>query len=225
MGLELGVLLADDRRLAEAGEAIRSLAREPSGAALFLMDDGARAASAPLMMELLEAGVEVALCAADAEARGVLPVDGGPRFGSQYDHAVMVRDARRVVALTGDGHRDDHAPPAGAGRRVVRVRLTRDVRDGKTAQALRSAVGYAACDLDVVIAVEPPARAILDALAARSAVVSPGSGNLPQGSRLLQSSLLQLPEAVLRAVGTLRGLGHRIAPASDAPPGHLEVTW
>jgi hypothetical protein len=87
----------------------------------------------------------------------------------------------------------------------VRVRLTRDARHPKTAQALRSAVGYAACDLDVVIAVEPAAGALLAALR------DGASGDLPQ--------------PVLRALGTLRGLGHRVAPADDAPPGHLEVTW
>jgi hypothetical protein len=196
MGLELGVLLADASRLDAALDVLDG-ARD---AALFLMDSGVEVAHDPRLAALADADVEIALCAMDAEARGVAPAEHGPRFGSQYDHARLVRDAARVVALTGTGFVDDHRPPPG--RRTVRVRLTRDARDGKTAQALRSAVGYAACDLDVVIAVEPPARALLAAN---------GNGNLPQ--------------PVLRALGTLRGLGHRIAPAGDAPPAHLEVTW
>jgi hypothetical protein len=199
MGLELGVLLADERLLERAMASLRAPAVEPREAGLFLMDEGVRAARAPLV-ELLESGVDVSLCAGDAEARGVSPFDGGPRFGSQYDHAVLVRDARRFVALTGTGHTDEHAPPPG--RRAVRVRLTRAAGDPKTAQALRSAVGYAAGGLDVVIAVEPAARAIL---------AGAGCGDLPQPIR--------------RALGTLRALGHRIAPAGDAPPGDLEVTW
>ena len=174
MGLELGVLLADAASLDAALAVLARSAIDSRDAALFLMDDGVRAAGDARLAALGDAGVELSLCAMDAEARGILPQARGPRFGSQHDHAAMVRDARRVVALTGDG---------------------------KTAQALRSAVGYAACGLDVIVAVEPPAVGVL------------------------HSSYGNLPQAILRAIGTLRGLGHRIAPADDAPPAHLEITW
>src|SRR5689334_23831325 len=101
------------------------------------MDDGVRAASEARLVAAIDDGLEATLCAMDAEARGVAPVAGGPRFGSQWDHACMVRDARRVVAMTG-GRIDDNDvdAPAGPGRRVA-VRLTRDAKDPKTAQALR----------------------------------------------------------------------------------------
>ena len=123
MGPRLGVLLCDPALL---GKAIELLGE---GDALFLMDEGVRAD----VRALTDGGVEVTLCAMDAEARGVKEDPHGARFGSQYDHAVMIRDARRIVSLAG-GAIEDRTPPEGM--RHVAVRTGR-----KPAQALRAAVG------------------------------------------------------------------------------------
>src|SRR5262245_60698099 len=131
MGLDLGILVGDATMLARALD----LARNSDDAQLFLMDEGVRAAGEPALLAAIDDGLEAALCAMDAEARGVGPVTGGPRFGSQFDHAVMVREARRVVAMTGgriddsDGDSGGERPMMagrgpGPGRRVA-VRLTR----------------------------------------------------------------------------------------------------
>ncbi len=202
MGLELGVLVADATMLSRALD----LARNVESAALFLMDEGVLAAAAPSLLAAIDDGLDAALCAMDAEARGVGPVAGGPRFGSQWDHATMVRDAARVVAMTGSRIDDNDvavaAPSAGDAARRVAVRLTRDARHPKIAQALRSAVGYAAVDLAVTIVVEPAARALL--------------------------AHEDHAEAVLRAIGTLRGLGHRfveVAESNTRVSCDVEVSW
>jgi hypothetical protein len=140
----------------------------------------------------------------DAEARGIAPgaaLAGGPRFGSQWDHATMVRDAMRVVAMTGGRIDDSDGAAPGPGRRVA-IRLTRDANDPKIAQALRSAVGYASADLSVTIVVEPPARELLA-----------HDAHTP---------------AVVRAVATLRALGHRfveVATSNHRVACDVEVSW
>jgi hypothetical protein len=96
----------------------------------------------------------VTVCATDAARLGVEPTPG-VRFGSQYDHAVMVRTAARVVAMTG-ARVEDHVP-----RRAERSAVVRITRLEKVAQALRSAVGYAGGDLRVAVLLEPPAHSLL----------------------------------------------------------------
>ena len=204
MALELGILVADAAMLGRALD----LARNFDEAQLFLMDEGVRAAGEPRLRAAIDDGLDASLCAMDAEARAVAPTTGGPRFGSQWDHATMVRDAARVVAMTG-GRIDDSdaavsqqtsALPTGARR--VAVRLTRDVRDAKTAQALRSAVGYASADLAVTVVVEPAARELL--------------------------AHDDHPAAILKAVATLRALGHRfveVATANHRVSCDVEVSW
>jgi hypothetical protein len=198
MGLELGVLVADAAMLGRALD----LLRNADEAQLFLMDDGVRAATEPRLVAAIDDGLDATLCAMDAEARGVAAVAGGPRFGSQWDHACMVRDAARVVAMTG-GRIDDNdvTAPAGPGRRVA-VRLTRDASDPKVAQGLRSAVGYAGADLSVTIVVEPPARVLL--------------------------MHDDHPAPIVKAMATLRGLGHRfveVATSSHRVSCDVEVSW
>jgi hypothetical protein len=198
MALALGILVADATMLPRALD----LARGSDDAQLFLMDEGVRAATAPALLAAIDDGLEAALCAMDAEARGVAAATGGPRFGSQFDHAVMVREAARVVAMTGGRIDDNEGVGAlGPGRRVA-LRLTRAADHPKTAQALRSAVGYAACELAVTIVVEPPARALLmhDDHAA----------------------------PLLRAIGTLRALGSRfveVATTAHRVSCDVEVSW
>jgi hypothetical protein len=198
MALDLGILVADAAMLSRALD----LARNSDDAQLFLMDDGVHAANSASLRAAIDDGLEATLCAMDAEARGVAAAPGGPRFGSQFDHAVMVREATRVVAMTG-GRIDDNdgvgAP--GRGRRVA-VRLTRAAEHPKTAQALRSAVGYAACELQVTVVVEPAARALLA-----------HDDHAP---------------ANLRAMGTLRALGQRfveVASTATRVSCDVEISW
>ncbi len=160
-----------------------------------------RAADDPGLRAAIDDGLDASLCATDAEARGVQPVAGGPRFGSQWDHATMVRDAARVVAMTGGRIDDSDGATPGPGRRVA-VRLTRAASDPKIAQALRAAVGYAAVELSVVVVVEPPARELL-----RHDEHAP---------------------AVVRAIAALRALGHRfveVATSSHRVSCDVEVSW
>lgn len=217
----LGILVADPEMLSRALD----LSRGSDDAQLFLMDEGVRVAADPRLRAAIDDGLEASLCAMDAEARGVQPVSGGPRFGSQFDHAVMIRDATRVVAMTG-GRIDDneaflapeergfatgsgeavllegHAQARGVERRRVAVRLTRAAGHPKVAQALRSAVGYAAVELDVTLVVEPPARELL----------------VHEGH----------PASLLRALGTLRALGHRVVEVASPATRvscDVEVSW
>ncbi|MGZ3407254.1 MAG: hypothetical protein ACXVAN_12470, partial [Polyangia bacterium] len=167
----------------------------------FLMDEGVRAAGEPRLRAAIDDGLDAALCAMDAEARAIAPVAGGPRFGSQWDHATMVREAARVVAMTGGRIDDNDGTVPGPGRRVA-VRLTRDARDPKIAQALRAAVGYATAELSVTVVVEPPARDLLM-----------HDEHAP---------------AVVRALATLRALGHRfveVATSSHRVSCDVEVSW
>jgi hypothetical protein len=200
MGVSLGLLVAEAGRAGVAVELARALAPSPAEVQIFLMDDGVHAATDERLRALVDDGAEVGLCAMDAEARGVVPPDG-IRLGSQYDHALMMRQAARIIAMTGV-RIDDHRPQRSDGRTVA-VRLTRDAAHPKTAQALRAAVGYAAGQLRVVVLVEPAARALL--------------------------ASAEHPPALLRALATLRGLEHPVvgvAPLARPPvPFDIEVTW
>ena len=203
MNVALGILVADPEMLTRALD----LCRGCDDAQLFLMDEGVRAAGDSRLRAAIDDGLEAALCAMDAEARGIFPVAGGPRFGSQFDHAVMIREATRVVAMTG-GRIDDneaallHGSRGAEVRRRVAVRLTRAADHAKTAQALRSAVGYAAVELDVTLVVEPAARALL--------------------------AHDDHPAPLLRALGTLRALGHRVVEVASPAARvscDVEVSW
>jgi hypothetical protein len=92
---------ADDFALvASAVQAVRS---DGGDASLFLMDRGVLYAADPRLLTLLADGVDVALCATDAEAQG-LDLDAcaahGILVGSQHDHARLVRDSDRFLSFT-----------------------------------------------------------------------------------------------------------------------------
>jgi hypothetical protein len=196
MALELGLLCADPVYLERA----LALAHGVADVQLFLMDDAVRVADHPLLAAAMSDGLEATLCATDAEARAVPPQCGGPRFGSQWDHAIMVRDAARVVAMTGERVSDARPVCGGADRRVA-VRLARAADHPKTAQGLRTAVGYAACRLPVTVVVEPPAHSLL--------------APVPH------------PPSVARALATLHALARFIPVAGGDDPVacDVEVTW
>jgi hypothetical protein len=197
MALELGVLVAEPAMLGRALDLVRNV----DEAQLFLMDEGVRAAGDARLAAAIDDGLDATLCAMDAEARGIAPTAGGPRFGSQWDHATMVRDAVRLVAMTGGRIDDSDGATPGPGRRVA-VRLTREAHDPKIAQALRSAVGYAGVEMSVTVVVEPPARELL---------------RHDEHAR-----------DVVRAIATLRALGHRfveVATSSHRVSCDIEVSW
>jgi hypothetical protein len=152
MGPSLGIVLTCPAKIDEACRRAAGVA----DAALFLMDEAVRAAHEAPLRALLEAGADVSLCAMDAEAREVRALDGGPRFGSQYDHARLVRDAAEVVVLT--PRRSAAFRPTHAAGRTVAVVLPADER--LAAQALRAAVGYAAVGLGVTVVTPDPAALI-----------------------------------------------------------------
>jgi sulfur relay (sulfurtransferase) complex TusBCD TusD component (DsrE family) len=156
----LGVIVADAARLDDALALLRTVSGE---ARLFLMDDGVRAAVDPRLRALVDDGLDAALCAMDAEARGVVEEDGGVRFGSQYDHAVLVRDATRLVAWTGHAGDPVDVRPLPRTPRRVRVVVESPLRAW---QGLRAAAGYLAVDLAVEVALAPTvAAALVDAAA------------------------------------------------------------
>jgi hypothetical protein len=158
MGPEVGILRT------EAGE-LPEIAR-PEATQLFLMDEGVHLSADPRLLALLDAGLEVTVCAMDAEARGV-PLHPGIRAGSQYDHAVMMRDAKTVLTSRARFVPGPRTP------RIVAVHLQREPSHGKTAQGLRSAVAYAACRLDVRLVVSPEAASLLEHGDHPAAVVRP----------------------------------------------------
>jgi hypothetical protein len=145
MDRSIGVLLAD----AASVEVALGLAGPE--AEWFVMDDGVRAL--PALRSHIDGGGEITVCATDAA--GMEPVPG-VRMGSQYDHALMVRSAGRLVALTGAGV-DDHRP-----RRQERTVIVRVTRPEKVAQALRTAVGYAGGDLRVAVLFETPVHGLIE---------------------------------------------------------------
>lgn len=185
MDPSVGILLAD----AASVQAALDLAGAEGQ--WFLMDDGVQAL--PALRARIDAGAEVTICCTDAAELATVP---GVRLGSQYDHARMVRTAERVIALTGVGV-DDHRPVRE--ERTVVVRIT---RERKLGQALRTAVGYAAGDLRVMVLFEPSVHQRID----------------------------RPPPIAARALATLRSLNHPIhaVEAGAYPPGlvwDVEIRW
>ncbi len=67
------------------------------------MDGGVLYALDPRTQDLIAAGVDVSLCAMDAEAHGVDPREVTRRdivLGSQRDHARLVRDCDPFLCFT-----------------------------------------------------------------------------------------------------------------------------
>jgi hypothetical protein len=149
--IALGILVAE----ADQIDAALALVKQERGeTAVFLMHEGVRAAGEARLRQAIVDGVDATLCAQDAEARGLAAPSeddvGAVRWGSQYDHAVLVRDAARFVALTGG------APTEGRRPRRILVELGDD--DSRAAQGLRSALAYASVGLGVGVVAAPGVR-------------------------------------------------------------------
>lgn len=103
---QLGVLVATgpgEGDFPSLESALLGAAQAGEEAALFLMDDGVFYALDPRLRRFIDAGVEVSLCAMDAEARGVdcdAAAAAGVILGGQPDHARILRDCDRFLSFT-----------------------------------------------------------------------------------------------------------------------------
>lgn len=102
----LGVLLATGP-LEDDFPTVQSLLQaalaDDEDASLFLMDDGVRYACDGRLAPLLLGGVDIALCASDAEAHAIdtdAAAAAGILIGSQHDHARLLRDCDRFLSFT-----------------------------------------------------------------------------------------------------------------------------
>jgi sulfur relay (sulfurtransferase) complex TusBCD TusD component (DsrE family) len=105
-GKQLGILVATSPRaddFALFASHVKAALERGHEVALFLMDDGTGYALDARVIALIDAGVEVAMCAMDAERRGIDCAQAeaaGVLVGSQYDHARLVRDSDRFLSFT-----------------------------------------------------------------------------------------------------------------------------
>lgn len=93
--------LGDD--FACVASALLSAVAAGDDATLFLMDQGVLYATDSRLLPLIAEGIDVALCATDAEAQGldlVAAASHGILLGSQHDHARLVRDSDRFLSFT-----------------------------------------------------------------------------------------------------------------------------
>jgi sulfur relay (sulfurtransferase) complex TusBCD TusD component (DsrE family) len=102
----LGILVASGPAEGDfplIASALDGALRDGVDAALFLMDDGVGYALDARVQPFLAAGVEVALCAMDAESRSIdcqAAAAAGVIIGSQHDHARLLRDSDRFLSFT-----------------------------------------------------------------------------------------------------------------------------
>lgn len=146
MSLELGVLVADACSAAAAVDRANQLAA-PENTHFFVMSTGVRALAA--LRESANRGAEVTVCATDAATWNIDALDWpSTAWGSQYDHGYLLRNAPRFLADTG-AHQCYLAAPADVTR--VAVEITRPPSDVLSDQALRTAIAYLGCDLQVTV--------------------------------------------------------------------------
>ena len=102
----IGVLVASspaegDGPLIES--AVYGALQDGDSVELFLMGDGVLYALTPSMRAFLAAGVDVTVCAMDAEALAIdleQAAAAGVTLGSQRDHAHLMRRSQRFLSFT-----------------------------------------------------------------------------------------------------------------------------
>jgi hypothetical protein len=105
--VRVGVLIASSPTEGDAPlieSALRTALAAGDELGVFLMGDGVHYALSPLLQSFLAAGVDVTVCAMDAEALGLdLPqvAAAGVVLGSQHDHAHLLLRSQRFLAFTG----------------------------------------------------------------------------------------------------------------------------
>ena len=99
--MKLGILLTtspeneNTNTVIEISKAAKDCGHDVS---IFLMYDGVYNVNKKEFAELLDKGVEIAICAFNAEQRHVAKVDG-ILFGSQYDHACIAGSVDRFISF------------------------------------------------------------------------------------------------------------------------------
>ena len=99
--MKLGILLTSSpenentNTVIEISKAAREEGHEVS---IFLMYDGVYNVNKKEFAELAGKGVDIAICAFNAEQRKISKVDG-ILFGSQYDHACVASDVDRLISF------------------------------------------------------------------------------------------------------------------------------
>ncbi len=99
--MKLGILLTTSPENENTGTviAISKAAREQGHeVSVFLMYDGVYNINKEEFADLVKNGVNIAVCALNAEQRNVGKVDG-ILFGSQYDHACIAGDVDRFLSF------------------------------------------------------------------------------------------------------------------------------
>lgn len=99
--MKLGILLTtspeneNTNTVIEISKAAREEGHEVS---IFLMYDGVYNVNKKEFAELIDKGVDIAVCAFNAEQRKIARVEG-ILFGSQYDHACIASNVDRFVSF------------------------------------------------------------------------------------------------------------------------------
>jgi sulfur relay (sulfurtransferase) complex TusBCD TusD component (DsrE family) len=104
--MQIGMLIAAAPAEGDApliASAVYSALQDGDVIDLFLMGDGVHYALTPSVRDFLAAGVDVTLCAMDAEAVGLDLAQAaavGVTVGSQRDHAKLVQRCQRFLCFT-----------------------------------------------------------------------------------------------------------------------------
>lgn len=100
--MKLGIFINTDRHLADVIGITTAAASKGHEVIIFNMDDGTKLLGAPEFAELCKTkGVSMAFCDHSAKGLGVV-TEGIPQeivCGSQYNNAIMVNSADRVIVL------------------------------------------------------------------------------------------------------------------------------
>jgi hypothetical protein len=100
--MKLGIFVNTDRHLADVVGLVKAAIAKGHQVILFNMDDGTKLLGAPAMKEFCGMpGVSMSFCDHSAKHLGVA-TEGLPQeivCGSQYNNAVMVHDADRLIVL------------------------------------------------------------------------------------------------------------------------------
>ncbi len=99
--MKLGILLTTSPESENTNTVIamsRAARRQGHQVSIFLMYDGVYNVHKKEFAELSDIGVNLTVCALNAEQRSVGKVEG-ILFGSQYDHACIAADADRFISF------------------------------------------------------------------------------------------------------------------------------
>jgi sulfur relay (sulfurtransferase) complex TusBCD TusD component (DsrE family) len=99
--MKLGILLTTSPENENTNTVIaisKAALEQGHSVSIFLMYDGVYNVHKKEFVEMVEKGVDMAVCALNLEQRKVSRVDG-ILFGSQYDHACIASDVDRFISF------------------------------------------------------------------------------------------------------------------------------